>query len=452
MTAKEAGMPSIPQDTTTCCIVGCGPAGAMLGLLLARAGVAVLVLEKHNDFFRDFRGDTIHPSTLDVLDELGLGERFAEVPQQHVAQLRALTDEGMVSLADLTGLAVAHPHIAFVPQWDFLDFLTDAARELPHFELHMGAEVVGLLETEGRVAGVRYRTADGLREVAAALTVAADGRHSLVRRGAGLEPVAFGAPMDVLWFRLSREEGDPDATFGRFSAGHIVAMIHRGDYWQVGYVIPKGSDLALRRQGIDTLRSSLAELMPPFADRTQREPGGWEEVKTLEVQVNRLKRWHRPGLLCIGDAAHAMSPVGGVGINLAVQDAVAAANLLVRPLKEGRLKERDLARVGRRRWFPTVVTQAFQRAVGRRVLAPTLVGGGGRTPKAVRALARFAFLRKLPARLLGIGVLPEHVRIGRAPTGSASEVARGSSSPERWESSDAGSSPPSSGRATRSPG
>jgi len=395
----------------------------VLGLLLARAGVDVLVLEKHNDFFRDFRGDTIHPSTLDVLDELGLGDRFAEVPQQHVAQLRALTDNGMVTLVDLADLAGEHPHIAFVPQWDFLDFLTDAARELPHFELRMGAEVVGLLETAGRVAGVRYRTADGLREVAATLTVAADGRHSIVRRSAGLEPVAFGAPMDVLWFRLSREEGDPDATFGRFTAGHIVAMINRGEYWQVGYVIPKGSDAALREQGIDTLRRSLAALLPPFADRAQREPAGWDEVKTLEVQVNRLKRWHRPGLLCIGDAAHAMSPVGGVGINLAVQDAVAAANLLARPLKEGRLEESDLARVGRRRWLPTVVTQAFQRTVGRRVLAPTLGGGGGRTPRAVSILGRSRFLRRLPARLLGIGVLPEHVRIGRAPTGSASEVA-----------------------------
>ncbi|MFN2490222.1 MAG: FAD-dependent oxidoreductase [Actinomycetota bacterium] len=416
-------MDSVPQDATTCCIGGCGPAGAVLGLLLARAGVDVLVLEKHNDFFRDFRGDTIHPSTLDVLDELGLGDRFAEVPQQHVAQLRALTDTGMVTLVDLADLAVEHPHIAFVPQWDFLDFLTDAARELPHFELRMGAEVVGLLETAGRVAGVRYRTADGVREVAATLTVAADGRHSTVRRSAGLEPVAFGAPMDVLWFRLSREEGDPDATFGRFSAGHIVAMINRGEYWQVGYVIPKGSDAALRRQGIETLRSSLAELLPPFADRAKREPAEWDGVKTLEVQVNRLKHWHRPGLLCIGDAAHAMSPVGGVGINLAVQDAVAAANLLARPLKEGRLEESDLARVGRRRWLPTVVTQAFQRAVGRRVLAPTLGGRGGRTPRAVRVLGRIRFLRTVPARLLGLGVLPEHVRIGRAPTRSAREAA-----------------------------
>ena len=416
-------MHTVPQDATTCCIVGCGPAGAVLGLLLARAGIEVLVLEKHEDFFRDFRGDTIHPSTLDVLDELGMGDRFADVPQQHVAQMRALTDNGMVTLVDLAELDIEHPHIAFVPQWDFLDFLTDAARELPHFELRMGAEVVGLIETAGQVAGVRYRTAGKLREVAATLTVAADGRHSIVRRSAGLEPVAFGAPMDVLWFRLSREESDPDATFGRFSAGHIVAMINRGEYWQVGFVILKGSDVALRRQGIETLRGSLAELMPPFADRAQREPAGWDEVKTLEVQVDRLKRWHRPGLLCIGDAAHAMSPVAGVGINLAVQDAVAAANLLARPLKEGNLDERDLARVARRRRFPTVLTQAFQRAVARRVLEPTLRGTSGRPPRAVQVLGRLAFLRRIPARLLGLGVLPEHVRIARAPSGSASKAA-----------------------------
>lgn len=232
------------------------------------------MLEKHDDFFRDFRGDTIHPSTLEVLDELGLGDRFAEVPQQLVSQLRAMTDEGMVSLVDLDELAVAHPYIAFVPQWDFLDFLTDAARELPNFELRMGAEVEDLVETARRVSGVRYRSVDGLREVAATLTIATDGRDSVVRRRAGLKPVAFGAPMDVLWFRLSREETDPDATFGRFSAGHIVAMINRGDYWQVGYAIPKGSDAVLRRQGIDRLRSSLAALMPPFANRAQREPAG----------------------------------------------------------------------------------------------------------------------------------------------------------------------------------
>ncbi len=395
----------------------------MLALLLARAGVDVLVLEKHDDFFRDFRGDTIHPSTLDVLDELGLGNRFAEVPQQRVSELLVMTDEGMTSLTDLEDLEVAHPYIAFVPQWDFLDFLTDAARELPNFELRMGAEVEDIVETVGRVSGVRYRSADGLREVAATLTVATDGRDSIVRRRAGLEPVAFGAPMDVLWFRLSREETDPGATFGRFSAGHIVAMIYRGDYWQVGYVIPKGSDAVLRRQGIDVLRRSLAELMPAFANRVQREPAGWDDVKTLKVQVDRLRRWHRPGLLCIGDAAHAMSPVGGVGINLAVQDAVAAANLLARPLREGTLGDGDLARVARRRRLPTVVTQAFQRAVGRRVLAPTLGGTSGGTPRALRALGRISFLRRLPARLLGVGVLPEHVRIDPAAGGPSSRPA-----------------------------
>ena len=409
------------RATTTCCIAGCGPAGAILGLLLARAGIDVLVLEKHDDFFRDFRGDTIHPSTLTVIDELGLGARFADVPQQHVSQLRVLTDQGLVSIADLRELRVHHPYIAFVPQWDFLDFVTDAAKELPTFELRMGSEVTDVLEEGGRVTGVRYRSADGNHEVNATLTVATDGRDSAVRRSAGLEPVTYGAPMDVLWFRLSREESDPGETFGRFAAGHIVAMIHRGDYWQVGYVIPKGSDVTLRAGGIETLRASLAELLPGFVQRVRREPASWDDVKTLEVQVNRLRRWHQPGLLCIGDAAHAMSPVGGVGINLAVQDAVAAANLLAEPLRRGTPSERDLARVTRRRWLPTVVTQAFQRAVQRRLLAPVLRGGGGRPPRALRYLARVPFVRRVPVRLLGVGVLPEHVRVRTdpAPTGAS---------------------------------
>lgn len=410
-------MTTLAPQTTTCCIAGCGPAGAILGLLLARAGVHVLVLEKHEDFFRDFRGDTIHPSTLQVIDELRLGERFAAVPQQHVSKLGALTDQGMVTIASFEGLRLAHPYISFVPQWDFLDFLTDAAAEFPGFNLRMGAEVVDLLENNGQTTGVRYRADDGLHEVGATLTVAADGRRSLVRRRAGLEPVTYGAPMDVLWFRLSREESDPPETFGRFSTGHIVAMIARGDYWQVGYVVPKGADATLRRQGIETLQASLAELMPAFAERTRREPASWDDVSTLEVQVNRLRRWHKPGLLCIGDAAHAMSPVGGVGINLAVQDAVAAANLLAEPLARGTLTERDLARVGRRRWLPTVVTQAFQRAVQRRLLEPVLRGGGGSgPPPIVRSLARNPLLRRIPARLIGVGVLPEHVRVGAAPS------------------------------------
>ena len=418
MTTTVPQPQTVRQETTSCCIAGCGPAGAVLGLLLARAGVDVLVLEKHEDFFRDFRGDTIHPSTLQVIDELGLGERFAAVPQQRVSQLAALTDEGMVTVADFSSLHVAHSYIALVPQWDFLDFLTDAAAELPSFELRMRAEVVDVLETRGRVSGVRYRTDDGLHEVEATLTVATDGRDSAVRRSAGLEPVAYGAPMDVLWFRLSREETDPDETFARVSAGHIVAMIQRGDYWQVGYVIPKGAEAALRRRGIETLRASLADLMPVFAGRTEREPASWDEVKTLEVQVNRLRRWHRPGLLCLGDAAHAMSPVAGVGINLAVQDAVAAANLLAEPLVRGTLTERDLARVGRRRWLPTMVTQAFQRAVQRRVLEPVLRGGGGAAPRVLRSLARIPLLLRIPARLIGLGVLAEHVRV-RATTAGA---------------------------------
>jgi 2-polyprenyl-6-methoxyphenol hydroxylase-like FAD-dependent oxidoreductase len=413
-------------ETRTCCIAGCGPAGAVLGLLLTRAGVDVLVLEKHEDFFRDFRGDTIHPSTLDVIDELGLFDRFQEVPHERVPKLRAWTDRGSVEVADFSGLGVDHPYIAMVPQWDFLDFLTDAAAEHPGFELRLGAEVIDLVRSGNAVRGVRYRSAGGVHEVSATLTVAADGRHSDVRAEAGLDPVRYGAPMDVLWFRLSRRQSDPPESFGRLSAGRFMALINRSSYWQIGYVIPKGTDAELRRQSIDVLRSSLRELLPFLADRVDDEPASWDDVKTLEVQVDRLRRWHLPGLLCIGDAAHAMSPIGGVGINLAVQDAVAAANILAPPLRDGTLDERALARVRWRRWLPTALTQAAQRLIQQRVLAPVLQGGGGgRPPRVLRALARSRLLRRVPARLIGVGVLPEHVRVEAAP-GQASSAAGGS--------------------------
>jgi 2-polyprenyl-6-methoxyphenol hydroxylase-like FAD-dependent oxidoreductase len=350
----------------------------MLGLLLARAGVDVLVLEKHDDFFRDIRGDTIHPSTLDVIEELGLFDRFEEVPYERVPKLRAWTDSGAVEVASFGGLGVEHPYIAMVPQWDFLDFLTDAAAEYPGFELRLGAEVVDLLRSGDRVLGVRYRTGDGVaHEVRAELTVAADGRHSDVRAAAGLEPIRCGAPMDVLWFRLSRRDSDPAESFGRLSSGRFMALINRDSYWQVGYVISKGTDAELRGHSIGVLRASLAELLPFLADRLAEEPASWDDVKTLEVQVDRLRRWHRPGLLCIGDAAHAMSPIGGVGINLAIQDAVAAANIVAPRLLKGTLDERSLARVRWRRWLPTALTQALQRLIQGRVLAPVLRGAGG---------------------------------------------------------------------------
>ena len=399
-------------ETTTCCIVGCGPAGAVLGLMLARSGVDVLVLEKHGDFFRDFRGDTIHPSTLEVIDELGLFEGFDRVPQRRVSELKAVTDAGTVTVADLSRLPVRHPYLSIVPQWDFLDFITDEAKTDPHFTLKMNAQVLGAVRRDGRVTGVRYRTADGVREVRAELTVAADGRHSSVRRSVGLTPRSYGAPIDVLWFRISREEHDTEDTFGRVSRGRFVAMINRTDYWQVGFLIPKGTRAAVQERGIEAFRDTLAQLFPFLASRVG-EVGGWDDVQMLEVQVNRLRRWHLPGLLLIGDAAHAMSPVGGVGINLAIQDAVAAANLLAGPLLRGTLTTDDLARVRRRRWLTTAVIQTLQRLIQGRVIRPALTSGRTfRPPRLVRYAARVSPLRRLPARLVGLGLRPEHARVG----------------------------------------
>ena len=397
----------------TCCIAGCGPAGAMLGFLLARAGVEVLILEKHGDFLRDFRGDTIHPSTLEVIHELGLIDQFLSLPHRRVRELNAVLDQGSFRLSDFSRLRRRHPYLVFMPQWDFLDFLTARARERPGFDLRMNAEVFEPLHADGRVAGVRYRGPDGrAQDVRADLTVAADGRGSALRRTAGLTPTSFGAPMDVLWFRISRRESDPENGLGRLTAGRILAFIDRGDYWQIACVIPKGSAERERARGIEAFRESLARLAPFLADRVG-ELSSWDDLRLLTVQVDRLKRWHRPGLLCIGDAAHAMSPIGGVGINLAIQDAVAAANLLAAPLRGGTLTEADLARVQRRRTPPTVATQLLQRAIQRRVVAPTLAGRApSRPPRVVRLLARFPALQVLPARLIGVGFRPEHVRTG----------------------------------------
>lgn len=398
------------SETTTCCIAGCGPAGAVLGLLLARAGVDVLVLEKHADFFRDFRGDTIHPSTLQIIEELGFMERFSQVPQHRMSVVRVVTDTGSAAVVDLRGQGLRHPYIAFVPQWDFLDFLTDEARRYGSFELRMEAEVIEAVRSNGRVAGVRYRGPDGVHEVHCDLTVAADGRDSVLRKDVGLVAKEFGAPMDVLWFRVSRHDSDPKGSFGRITSGRFAPMIDRGTYWQTGYVVPKGSDAELRAGGIEVLRDSLARLMPFLADRVG-ELESWDDVRTLEVQVNRLRRWHLPGLLCIGDAAHAMSPIAGIGINLAIQDAVATANGLAEPLRRGTLQEPDLARVQRRRWLPTVVTQTVQRLIQRVLIRPVLAGQPFRPPRALRYLARVRALRRLPALFIGVGVLPEHVRV-----------------------------------------
>ncbi|WP_240645890.1 FAD-dependent oxidoreductase [Georgenia sp. SYP-B2076] len=401
---------SVVPDTTTCCIVGCGPAGAMLGLMLARAGVDVVVLEKHADFFRDFRGDTVHASTLTVLDELGLIDRFARVPQQRTTAIAVMTDDGTTTMADFTGLPGKYPYITMVPQWDFLDFVTGEASRYPSFRLLRNAEAYGLITQDGAVRGVRYRDARGTHELRALLTVAADGRSSVLRRAAGLPVIELGAPMDVLWYRLPKTASDPPGSFARLTPGRILPMLDRGTYWQGAYTMPKGSFAELKARGIDALHQDLRQWLPFMADRVESITD-WDDVGFLEVRMNRLRRWHRPGFLCIGDAAHAMSPVGGVGINMAVQDAVAAANALIGPLLAGQLTEDDLRAVQRRREFPTRMTQRMQRIMQRAMISPALEARhAAQLPTAARAALRVSLLRRLLSRLIGIGFRAEHVR------------------------------------------
>src|SRR5215470_2345467 len=397
----------------TCCIAGGGPAGMMLGFLLARAGVTVLVLEKHADFLRDFRGDTIHPSTLDLMHELGLLEQFLALPHQEVTRLTGQVGDFTLTIADFSRVPTRCKFIAMMPQWDFLNFLGRQAARYPAFHLQMQAEATELIEEGGRVTGLRAMTEAGPLEVRADLVVAADGRASVLREKAGLRVDDMGAPMDVLWFRLSRRPEDPHTTMGRFDLGRIFVQINRGEHWQCGYVIAKGSAEEVRRHGLDAFRASVVAVMPFVADRVA-EIADWSDVKLLTVKVDRLKDWSRPGLLCIGDAAHAMSPVGGVGINLAIQDAVAAANYLWRPLAERRLTAEDLRRVQRRREWPTRVTQALQVFVQRRVISQVLAGDQASPrrlapPLLLRLLARSALVRRLPARLVGVGIRPEHI-------------------------------------------
>ena len=396
--------------TTTCCIAGGGPAGIMLGFLLARAGVHVTVLEKHADFFRDFRGDTIHPSTLELMHELGLLDEFLKVPHDEVRELTAQIGDARVKVADFTHLPTRCKFIALMPQWDFLDFLAKQGKRFPTFDLRMQAEAVDLIEEGGRVAGVRAQTPEGTLDIRADLVVGCDGRHSTVRERAGLDVEDLGAPIDVLWFRLSRHEADTPETFGHIEAGRMMIMLNRGDYWQCAYVIPKGGIDAVKREGLDAFRQKVLAMSPFLGDRIG-ELDGWDKIKLLTVAVDRLKTWHRPGLLCIGDAAHAMSPVGGVGVNLAVQDAVAAANILAQPLKARRVTAEVLAAVEARRAFPMRVIQRMQVFVHNRVLTRVLTSKGRIAPPwPVRLLNRFPLLRRLPAYIIGIGVRPEHIR------------------------------------------
>ena len=406
------GSPAPETLAVRCCIVGGGPAGMMLGLLLARAGVEVLVLEKHADFFRDFRGDTIHPSTLEVVHELGLLEDFLTRPHQELREVRGWIGDEMIPLADFSRLPTRCKFIALMPQWDFLDFLTQHARKYPNFRLRMEAEVTGLIEQGGRVAGVRAQTPAGALEVRADLIVGADGRHSTVREKAGLQTIDLGASMDVLWMRLSQRPGDPKESMGRFDPGHVFVMIDRGDYWQCAFVIPKGGFADVKARGLDAFRAEVARLAPFLRDRVG-EIADWDHVKLLTVAVNRVREWYRPGLLCIGDAAHAMSPIGGIGINLAVQDAVAAGNILAQPLRRGPAALDRLRAVQRRRELPTRITQRAQVIIQNRIIGRVLTtqARSFSIPLPLRLLRAWPFLRRIPARLIGLGVQPEHVKL-----------------------------------------
>ena len=396
---------------TTCCIVGGGPAGIMLGYLLARKGVAVTVLEKHQDFFRDFRGDTVHPSTLEVLYELGLLQDFLRVPHQELTKVGGIFGTFAFTVAEFRYVPTHCKFIALMPQWDFLDFLSTHARKFSNFDLRMEHEAVGLMRDGDRIVGVEVQTPNGPLEIHADLVVGCDGRHSVIRQAAQLELIEFGVPIDVLWFHITRHSNDPEQLLGNINYGRALVLINRSDYFQAGLLIRKGSFDEMKRSGLDGFRKTLLQIGPYLGDRVD-ELKDWDQIKLLSVQLNRLRQWHLPGLLCIGDAAHAMSPAGGVGINLAIQDAVATANLLSDALRERRVIEDVLAQVQRRREFPTRVTQRVQATAHKAFDRLFRNPGPAKPPWQLRLALRIPGVRRLMARAIGMGVRPEHIREG----------------------------------------
>ncbi|MDB5533680.1 MAG: hypothetical protein JWO28_1995 [Hyphomicrobiales bacterium] len=399
----------------TCCIVGGGPAGLVLGYLLARSGVSVAVLERHGDFLRDFRGDTIHPSTLQALDELGLVDELLQLPHGKAQQVAGVVNGEPVVMADFSRLNTKYKFIAFMPQWDLLNFLMRKAQLFPSFQMLMKTEATDLITGTNGIEGVRAHSPDGDIEIRADLVVACDGRHSHMRGVAGFEPVTLGAPMDVLWFKIGRKPSDGDEPLGRMAAGRILVSINRNDVWQCGYVIAKGTFDEIRKGSLEDFRAAIVRMAPNFADRVHAITS-WDDVKLLTVAVDRLPLWHRPGLLCIGDAAHAMSPIGGIGINLAIQDAIAAANLLTDHLRGHNLSDSDLAQVQRRREWPVRITQWLQVTIQNRIIGPVLASRGtSRPPWILRHLQNIPLLRTLPARFVAIGVRPEHVETKQMP-------------------------------------
>jgi 2-polyprenyl-6-methoxyphenol hydroxylase-like FAD-dependent oxidoreductase len=407
---------AISTLSTKCCISGGGPAGMMLGFLLARAGVDVVILEKYPDFFRDFRGDTIHPSTLELMYELGLLDAFLKLPHQKVETLSGQIGEEHLTMIDFRHLPTHCKYIALMPQWDFLNFLAEHGKRYKTFNLLMKSEATDLIEEGGRVVGVRAKGPDGMLTIRADLVVGCDGRHSTVREKAGFQGQDYGSPMDVLWFRLSRKQNDTTDTFGHIEAGRMMIMLDRGDYWQCAYVIPKGGIEKIQAEGFDAFRKRVTDMSPFLADRIS-ELKSWDDVKLLSVSVDRLQRWWRPGAICIGDAAHAMSPIGGVGINMAVQDAVAAANRLAAPLKRGTVTIEDLHAIQERRTLPVRFTQWLQLTIQKRIISRVLGMESQQRPKPplfFKLFSIFPVLRRIPARLLGIGIRPEHIHTPEA--------------------------------------